>query len=241
MNKDWKHVEERFQKRLNCWRNKMLSVGGRLVLINSILSSLPMFMLSFFKIPRGILKKLDYFRSRFFWQNDQHKKKYRLTMWEVVCTSKDQRGLGVLNLGVHNTCLLSKWLFRLLNEDGVWQQLLRNKYLRDKSLTQVQYLPGDSQFWASLMKVKEEFLSLGKFDVGDGSQVRFWEDAWIRPCPLKSLFPALYNIVRKKSAYVRTVFLTTPLRSLVGNLQAWHEVVAMVADTQLINHKDRFV
>jgi hypothetical protein len=97
------------------------------------------------------------------------------------------------------------------------------------------------------MKVKEEFLSLGKFDLGDGSQVRFWEDVWIRPRPLKSLFPALYNIVRKKSASVRTVFSTTPLnvafrRSLVGgNLQAWYEVVAMVADAQLINHRDRFV
>ena len=67
MNKDRKHVEERFQKRLNCWRSKMLSVEGRLVLINSVLSSLPTFMLSFFEIPRGVLKKLDYFRSRFFW------------------------------------------------------------------------------------------------------------------------------------------------------------------------------
>ena len=36
----------------------MLSVGGRLVLINSVLSSLPMFMLSFFEMPRGVLKKL---------------------------------------------------------------------------------------------------------------------------------------------------------------------------------------
>ena len=78
MNKDWKHVEECFQKRLNCWRRKMLSVGGRLVLINSVLSSLPMFMLSFFEVPRGVLKKLDYFRPQFFWQNDEHKKKYRL-------------------------------------------------------------------------------------------------------------------------------------------------------------------
>jgi hypothetical protein len=66
LNKDWKHVEERFQKRLNCWRSKLLSVGGRLVLINSVLSSLPMFMFSFFEVPRGVLKKLDYFRSRFF-------------------------------------------------------------------------------------------------------------------------------------------------------------------------------
>jgi len=75
--------------------------------------------------------------------------------------------------------------------------------------------------------------------LGDGSQVRFWEDSWIRPCPLKSLFPALYNIIRRKDVSVRTVLSMTPLnvafrRSLVGvNLQAWHEVVAMVADVQL--------
>jgi hypothetical protein len=80
----------------------------------------------------------------------------------------------------------------------VWQQLLRNKYLREKSLTQAQYTPGDSLFWAGLMKVKREFLLLGKFDLGDGSQVRFWEDSWIRSRPLKLIFPTLYNIVRRK-------------------------------------------
>ena len=70
-----------------------------------------------------------------FLTSDEHKKKYRLTKWEVVCTPKDQGGLGVLILDVHNKCLLSKWLFRLLNGDGVWQQLLRNKYLKDKTNT----------------------------------------------------------------------------------------------------------
>jgi hypothetical protein len=89
-----------------------------------------MFMFSFFEVPRGILKKLDYIRSWFFWQSDDHKKKYRLTKWEVVCTPKDQGGLGVLNLEVHNKCLLSKWLFKLINGDGVWQHILKNKYLR---------------------------------------------------------------------------------------------------------------
>ena len=108
-------------------------------------------------------------------------------------------------------------------------------------------MPGDSQFWASLMKVKGEFLLLDKFDLGDGSQVRFWEDSWITSRPLKSIFPALYNIVRKKSASVRTVLSTAPLnvafrRSLVGvNLQAWHDVVAMVVNVQLTNQRDHFV
>jgi hypothetical protein len=78
-NLDWKEVEEMFQRKLSGWKGKMLSVGGRLVLINSIFSNLSMFRLSFFEGPRGVLERLDYYRSRFFGQSDGHKKKYRLT------------------------------------------------------------------------------------------------------------------------------------------------------------------
>jgi hypothetical protein len=63
LNRDWRAIEERFQKKLSSWKGKLLSWGGSLVLINSVLSSLPMFMLSFFKIPKGVLEKLDYYRS----------------------------------------------------------------------------------------------------------------------------------------------------------------------------------
>jgi hypothetical protein len=83
-NRDWRLVEERFQKKLSSWKGKMLSSGGRLVLINSVLSSLPMYMMSFLRIPKGILEKLDYYRSRFFWQCDEHKKKYRLAKWSIL-------------------------------------------------------------------------------------------------------------------------------------------------------------
>jgi uncharacterized protein YpuA (DUF1002 family) len=56
-NKDWKMVEERIEKRLSSWKEKYLSVGGRLVLINSVLTSLVIFMMSFFKVPRRVLEK----------------------------------------------------------------------------------------------------------------------------------------------------------------------------------------
>ena len=59
-NKDGKAVEERFEKKLSGWKGKLLTVWGRLVLINSVLSSLPMFMMSFFEVPKGVLKKIDY-------------------------------------------------------------------------------------------------------------------------------------------------------------------------------------
>jgi hypothetical protein len=44
----------------------MLSYGDRLILINSVLTSLPMFMLSFFEIPIGVRKRLDFFVHGFF-------------------------------------------------------------------------------------------------------------------------------------------------------------------------------
>jgi len=48
-NRDWKLIEDRIEKRLGNWKGKLLSYGGRLVELNSILSSLPTFMLSFFR------------------------------------------------------------------------------------------------------------------------------------------------------------------------------------------------
>jgi hypothetical protein len=86
----------------------LLSLGGRLVLINSVLSSLPMFMMSFFRIPKGVREKLDYYRSRFFWQCDEHKKKYRLAKWSILHKPKSIGGLGIVDLDIQNKCLLSK-------------------------------------------------------------------------------------------------------------------------------------
>ena len=148
-----------------------------MTLINSVLSILPIYMMSFFEIPKGVRKKLDYFRSRFFWQSDEHKRKYHLAKWSILCQPKDQGGLGIHNLNLKNIALLSKWLYYLLTTDGTWQQILRNKYLGNKPLVQVQWKSGDSHFWASLMKVKANFLKFGTFIIKDGSQIRFWEDA----------------------------------------------------------------
>jgi hypothetical protein len=144
-NTDWKIIEENFEKKLSSWKGKLLSYGGRLVLINSILSSLAMIMLSFYEVPKCVLHKLDLYRSRFFLQGEDHKKKYRLAKWSIMCRPKDQGGLGVIDLGIQNRCLLSKWLFNLIKSDSVWQQLLRNKYLGNKILTQVNRKHGVSK------------------------------------------------------------------------------------------------
>jgi hypothetical protein len=78
----------------------------------------------------------------------------------------------------------------------MWKPLLRNKYLRHKTITQVEYMSRDSHFLSGLMKVKSDFLRLDKFKLGDGTQIRFWEDVWLGDFAFKLIFPTLYDIVR---------------------------------------------
>jgi hypothetical protein len=109
-NGEWKPVEDHLDIELSSWIVRLLLYGDRLVLINSFLTSLPRFMLSFLEIPKGVCKRLDFFRSTFFWQSDGHKIKYRLTKWNIICRPKDQGGLGIEVLDIKNKCLLSGYL-----------------------------------------------------------------------------------------------------------------------------------
>jgi len=42
-------------------------LGGRLVLLKSVLSSLPVYALSFFKAPAGIISSIESLFNSFFW------------------------------------------------------------------------------------------------------------------------------------------------------------------------------
>jgi hypothetical protein len=122
---------------------------------------------------------------------------------------------------------------------GVWQELLKKKYLKNKTTGEVKWKPGDSYFWFGLMKVKDRFFHLSTFNLHNGTQIRFWEDRWFRNFTLKEQYPSLYNICRKKHISVASVFSSTTLnisfrRALVGeNLLKWNELVMRIAFVQL--------
>ena len=82
---------------------------------------------------------------------------------------------------------------------------MSNKYLRGKTLAQVQPKPTDSPFWRGIMSVRQGFFDRGSFAVGNGQGTRFWEDAWIGDTPLSRQYPTLYNIVRRKNVLVADV------------------------------------
>ncbi len=49
---DWWPIISRVEKRLEGWQAKLLSMGGRLILVNSVLENIPVYYLSIFKAPK---------------------------------------------------------------------------------------------------------------------------------------------------------------------------------------------
>jgi mannosylglycoprotein endo-beta-mannosidase len=89
---DWTHVVEKLLKRLEGWKGSALSMGGKLILINSCLSSIPTYCMSMFILPKTILKKMDSIRKRFFWQGNGIKRRYHLVKWINITKPKQKGG-----------------------------------------------------------------------------------------------------------------------------------------------------
>ena len=100
----------KLNKRLAGWEARFLSIAGRLVLLNSILSSLPIYYMSVLKLPQWVLSEIDKIRRRFLWHGAADQVNgYSLANWDMVCQPKSNGGLGILDLKIFNYALLLKW------------------------------------------------------------------------------------------------------------------------------------
>jgi len=105
----WEPVMNAVKSRLSGWQSRFLSFGGRLVLLKSVLTSLPVYALSFFKAPSGIISSLESMFNNFFWGGSEDNRKISWIAWSSVCLSKEGGGLGVRQLREFNLALLGKW------------------------------------------------------------------------------------------------------------------------------------
>lgn len=83
-------------KKLERWQSRFLSLGGRVVIINSVLSVIPLYQTSIYKMPKWVTKKKDKIHREFLWGGVRHEgKAYNSMQWRQVCNSREHGGMGI--------------------------------------------------------------------------------------------------------------------------------------------------
>lgn len=63
----FEHMVEKVRKALEGWKAKLLSFGGRITLIKSILTSYPIYTLASSRVPKSILQRIEWLMAPFLW------------------------------------------------------------------------------------------------------------------------------------------------------------------------------
>ncbi|KAJ4758597.1 RNA-directed DNA polymerase (reverse transcriptase)-related family protein [Rhynchospora pubera] len=126
----YKPLIDAFQRKLDGWKSRFLSSAGRLTLINSVLTSLPLYYMQVMQLPAWLITHLDGIRRRFFWKGrDKCLGGHCLVNWNKCCIPKCFGGLGILNLTLQNQALLIRWLWKLNSEpNSTWTTTVQALY-----------------------------------------------------------------------------------------------------------------
>ena len=111
------------------WRGKLLSPGGRLVLVKAVLSAIPTYIMSAFQMPAGVWRRIENAMRSFFWRGADPGSGGALVAWSSVCRPFADGGLGIHHLQHANSALLCKWFARVMQpSDDLISHLLRESY-----------------------------------------------------------------------------------------------------------------
>jgi hypothetical protein len=169
--------------RLAGWQGKLLNPAGRRELTRSVLSALPVYLLTSIKVPKQLFEDIDKMRRRFLWAGDSEISGGKCKVaWTSVAKPIEFGGLGLIDLEKFSRALRLRWLwFHWTNPERPWNGT---------------ELPIDST-------------DLGLFSaativtVRNGRKAYFWHSSWINGWAPYALFPLLYRHSRRKKRSVR--------------------------------------
>jgi hypothetical protein len=97
-----------------------------------------------------------------------------------MCRRKEEGGIGYRDLHLFNLAMLAWQGWRIMqNPDSLCAHLLRAKYCTNNSSLQAKEGPGISYTWRSIVRGLQALQKGLIWRIGDGVQVKIWEDPWI--------------------------------------------------------------
>lgn len=143
-------VKNRVKRKVQNWKNQLLSPGGKEVLLKSVALALPVYSMSCFKLPKGLCADITSIMSSFWWGQKDEEQKIHWVAWRKMTESKEEGGLGFKDLQSFNDALLAKQLWRLITKpNSLMSRVLKQKYFPKANLFQAKIPTNASWLWRS--------------------------------------------------------------------------------------------
>jgi hypothetical protein len=148
----FRHLVDQVIARISGWKEKLMSLGGKEILIKAIAQATPVFAMMVFKILENICKGISDAISQFWWGDEEEQKHMHWKAWWKLCIPKSSRGMGFRDLHCLNMSMLAKQIWRLLSEpESLCARVLRAKYYADGRLLNAKLKSGSSFTWQSIL------------------------------------------------------------------------------------------
>lgn len=164
------------------WKSNSLNLAGRTVLVNSMITALPSYVMKTTHLLLSICYETEEITWNFLWGvNSIGRNKLHKVAWNNVCYEKSRVGLGIRHLREGNKDFMLKNAWGLISDkDSLWAKAIRSKYkCGSGTIPNIVVHHNASNFWRGIVNVKNHLHEGLIWHVNNRDKVRFWRDRWI--------------------------------------------------------------
>ncbi|KAJ9536715.1 hypothetical protein OSB04_un000100 [Centaurea solstitialis] len=215
---DYGVLVTKVKQRLQNWKSKFLSFGGRKQLISSVLQSLQLYWMAIFILPSGVVHELERLFRDFLWAQGESSRGRCKVAWSTVCKPKECGGLGFRRLAVWNRALIAKNLWAIISDrDCLWVSWIRNYSLRHAVFWTAKRNVRWSWLLTKMMGIRSDLRRFITIRIGNGLSTNAWEDTWLACGNLSGFIP--YRFI-----HAAQFSLTTTVKQLMDTFHdGWPE------------------
>ncbi|XP_048499407.1 putative ribonuclease H protein At1g65750 isoform X2 [Beta vulgaris subsp. vulgaris] len=171
---------DRIWKKLQGWKEKLLSRAGKEVLLKSVIQAIPTYLMGVYKLPISVIQKIHSAMARFWWGSSNTQRKIHWKSWESLCTLKCLGGMGFKDLRVFNDALLGRQAWRLVREpNALFARVMKAKYYSKCDFLDAPLGCSSSYSWSSIWSSKALLKEGVVWRVGNGTCIKIWDDPWV--------------------------------------------------------------
>ncbi|CAA7021818.1 unnamed protein product [Microthlaspi erraticum] len=145
-------IVDRIRQRAVSYSSRRLSTAGKLTLIKSVLSAIPTYSMTCFKLPASLCKQIQCTLTRFWWDSTPGMQKMSWTSWKKITKSKTIGVLGFHDIQSFNDALLAKLSWQILtNPNFLLVRVLQGKCCKDHHILDVPTSNSSSHGWRGVL------------------------------------------------------------------------------------------